>query len=459
MNIVLCILCVIIIAIGIYLIYAIWDTRSKLQQSIHTDNECWQNEVRATLKDVATKKDLSEKTEILEHNTVMPILKEIAHSTELQGERMALQNEGLSRNFQILQDGVNNQMGQLQTSVGQLENSNRRNIQDLKTSLDTGMKDLKTETKTQLQEIKGTVDEQLQDVLDRKLKQSFDSVVKELTNVSKGLGEMSALAGSVGDLKKTLTNVKARGIMGELQLGAILEQILAPEQYEKNVVTVSGTKNPVEFAVKLPGDGNTHVWLPIDSKFPADTYNNLLDAYDRGDVFAIENCGKQLEARILQEAKDINSKYVHVPETTEFAIMFLPTEGLYAEVLRRGLLEKLQSKYKIMIAGPTTMAALLNSLYMGFRTIAVSKRANEVMDLLGNVKSEFGKYQGAVDKVYQRMTQTATDFEALVGTRTRQLSRQLDKISSAATLPEADMNVVDTFTVPVEEEDIYLPFT
>jgi DNA recombination protein RmuC len=267
------------------------------------------------------------------------------------------------------------------------------------------------------------------------------------------------LAGSVGDLKKTLSNVKTRGILGELQLGSILEQILAPEQYEKNVVTVSGTKNPVEFAVKLPGDGKNHVWLPIDSKFPADTYNNLLDAYDSGDSFRIEKCGKLLEDRIMQEAKDINTKYVHVPETTEFAIMFLPTEGLYAEVLRRGLMERLQNKYKVMIAGPTTMAAMLNSLYMGFRTIAVSERANEVINLLGNIKTEFIKYQDAVTKVSNRLSQTSADFENLVGVRTRQLTKQLDKIdSSALVISSEKQKIIDISTFDDIEEDIELPF-
>lgn len=427
-------------------------------------DEEWKKEVRESF---ISKKDMElyqrnseQKADNIEKN----ILQGIKHSTEVQGERSTAQTEGINKNFQMLQTGVNNQMKQMQTSIGQLETSNSRNITELKKSVDTGMKDLKTETHTQLQEIKGTVDKQLQDTLDRKLKQSFDSVVKELTNVTKGLGEMSALAGSVGDLKKTLTNVKTRGILGEMQLGAILEQILAPEQYETNVVTVSGTKNPVEFAIKLPGDGNAPVWLPIDSKFPADTYNNLLDAYETGDMFNIEACGKLLESRILQEAKDINSKYVHVPETTEFAIMFLPTEGLYAEVLRRGMLEKLQNKYKVMIAGPTTMAALLNSLYMGFRTIAVSERANEVMGLLGNIKTEFNNYQSAVNSVSKRLTQTSDEFERLVGVRTRQITKQLNKIDSSALAIEGgkkaiiDIPAFEDIDFENADEDIELPF-
>lgn len=438
MNIVLIVLATVSLVAVLYLTLEILKLKRlvAINPEKERKDEEWKKEVRESFltkqEFELNSKEVERKTEMLEQN----ILQEIKHSTELQGERSAAQTDGINKNFQILQSGVNNQIKQMQSSVGQLETSNSRNISELKKSVDTGMKDLKTETHAQLQEIKGTVDKQLQETLERKLKQSFDTVAMQLSTVSQGLGEMSTLAGSVGDLKKTLTNVKTRGIFGEMQLGAILEQILAPEQYATNVVTVSGTKNAVEFAVKLPGDGKNPVWLPIDAKFPGDTYNNLLEAYEHGSPAEIEASGKMLETRILQEAKDISSKYVHVPETTEFAIMFLPTEGLYAEVLRRGMLEKLQSRYKVMIAGPTTMAALLNSLYMGFRTVAVSKRANEVMNLLEVVKTEFDTYQGAVMAVYKKMNQTTDEFEKLVGVRTRQITKKLDKISSASLLNE-----------------------
>lgn len=462
MNILLIILVIALLAIVLYLLSEILKLKNLIKPNPEKElkDEEWKKEVRESFMKKAdfemNVKELERKTEIAEQN----ILQGIKHSTELQGERSAAQADGINKNFQLLQNGMTDQMKQMQRSIGQLETSNNRNISDLKQTVDGGMKELKTETRTQLQEIKGTVDKQLQETLDRKLKQSFDSVVKELTNVTRGLGEMSALANSVGDLKKTLSNVKTRGILGELQLGSILEQILAPDQYEKNIVTVSGTKNPVEFAVKLPGDGQNHVWLPIDSKFPADTYNNLLDAYDAGDPFRIERCGKLLEDRIMQEAKDINSKYVHVPETTEFAIMFLPTEGLYAEVLRRGMMEKLQNKYKVMLAGPTTMAALLNSLYMGFRTIAVSERANEVINLLGNIKTEFGKYQDAVTKVSTRLSQTSADFENLVGVRTRKLTNALDKIDSSklAIGTGKQKAIIDAPMFEELEEEVELPF-
>lgn len=364
------------------------------------------------------------------------ITNELNAKTQMQVQISEAQAQALNTNLTVLQNSLTSQMEQMQRVMSNFENSNVRNLCNLQESVTTSMKELKNETSKQMQEIKGTVDEQLQSTLDRKLKESFDSVVQQLTMVTKGLGEMSTLANSVGDLKKTLSNVKTRGILGEIQLGAILEQILSKDQYETNVVTVKGTNNPVEYAIKLPGNGNGPVWLPIDSKFPADTYNNLLDAYDTGNMAQIEECGKLLEGRILQEAKDISTKYVKTPDTTEFAIMFLPTEGLYAEVLRRGLLEKLQTRYKVMIAGPTTMAALLNSLYMGFKTLAVSQRANEVITLLGNVKSEFDKYQGAVDSVSKRLAQTTEEFEKLVGTRTRMLNRQLDKITTSKLLED-----------------------
>lgn len=380
-----------------------------------------------------SKKGLNqEDLKIIKDTTISDLTKEIRYNTELQLQQSKAQTEGVGLGFRTLQDGVNNQIRQMQETINRLEETTQEQLRFLNDTMNRGMKELKNETHDQLQEIKGTVDEQLQTNLEKKIQESFRTVSEQLASVQRGLGEMTNLASSVGDLKKTLTNVKQRGIFGELQLGTILEQILAPEQYEKNVVTVKGTSNPVEFAIKLPGEGNDKfVYLPIDSKFPLDSFNNLLDAYEKGDALMIQEHGKILENRILQEAKDIHTKYVHVPETTEFAIMFLPTESLYAEVLKRGMLEKLQEKYKIMIAGPTTMAALLNSLQMGFRTLTISQRANEVVNLLNNVKTEFGKYQQAVESVSKKFRQTNDEFENLVGVRTRQLARQLDKVSTS----------------------------
>ena len=236
---------------------------------------------------------------------------------------------------------------------------------------------------THLDVYKRQVDEKLQKTLDEKLRQSFSRVSEQLESVYKGLGEMQTLAAGVGDLKKVLSNVKTRGILGEIQLGAILEQILSPEQYAENIATVRGSTERVEYAVRLPGDGDEPVWLPIDAKFPADAYGALLEAYDAADAAQVETAAKVLEQRVKTFAKDIHTKYVHVPETTEFGVMFVPVEGLYAELVRRGMVESLQTQYKVVLAGPTTMAALLNSLQMGFRTLAIQKRSSEVWQVLG----------------------------------------------------------------------------
>ena len=270
--------------------------------------------------------------------------------------------------------------------------------------------------------------------LREKLQQSFSRVSEQLESVYKGLGEMQTLATGVGDLKKVLSNVKTRGILGEIQLGAILEQILAPEQYAENVATVKGSSERVEYAVRLPGDGTSCVYLPIDAKFPIDAYNGLLDAYDTADAAQVEAAAKVLEQRIRQFAKDIHTKYIHVPETTDFGIMFLPIEGLYAEVVRRGMVERLQAEFKVVIAGPTTMAALLNSLQMGFKTLAIQKRSSEVWDVLSSVKSEFETFGTALEQAQTRINQAGNALESLVGVRTRQIQR---KLRSVTTLPEA----------------------
>jgi len=249
-----------------------------------------------------------------------------------------------------------------------------------------------------------------------------------LTQVTRGLGEMQSLASGVGDLKKVLSNVKTRGILGELQLGAILEQILSPEQYDENVAVKGGSER-VEFAVKFPGEGDDFVYLPIDSKFPADAYMNLLDAYDVGDKMLIKSASDNLRNAVLKAAKDIRSKYIQPPETTEFAIMFLPFEGLYAEVLRQGIVETLQREYHINIAGPTTMAALLNSFQMGFRSLALQKRSGEVWNTLEKVKTEFDRFGEILNKTQNRMEQAQKELETLVGVRTRGIQRALKNVS------------------------------
>lgn len=282
-----------------------------------------------------------------------------------------------------------------------------------------------TETTKQFETMQKAVDEKLDD----KLNQSFNVVNESLRQVYEGLGEMKNIANQVGDVKKVLSGVKTRGILGEVQLASILEEILAPNQYEIEIPTIPGSSNRVEFAVKMPGQGeDSEVYLPIDSKFPGETYARLMEAYDSADKFAVEEARKLLERTIKSEAKDIKSKYVMPPYTTDFAIMFLPFEGLYAEVVRMGMIEVLQREYKISIAGPTTMAALLNSLQMGFRTLAIEKHSSEVWEILGAVKSEFSNFNNVLDDTRNRLKQADEGLEKLVGVRTRAIERKLREI-------------------------------
>ncbi len=321
-----------------------------------------------------------------------------------------------------------------------------RNQRDSAENMDRRLADINTrfsqmalENNRQLEEMRKTVDEKLQKTLDERITQSFKLVNDRLEQVYKGLGEMQNLAVGVGDLKKVLSNVKTRGILGEVQLGAILEQILAPEQYAENVITKSTGADRVEFAVKLPGDDERTVWLPIDAKFPADSYSRLVDAYELGDVAAIEEAAKNLERVIKSEAKDIHTKYIEPPYTTDFGIMFLPFEGLYAEVVRRGLLDVLQREYKVNIAGPTTMAALLNSLQMGFKTLAIQKHSGEVWEVLGAVKTEFANFSKVLGNARNRIRMADEELEKLIGTRTRAIERKLRGVESLTAAESVDV--------------------
>ncbi len=329
-------------------------------------------------------------------------------TAEMQDKRLSELNAQLTERNNTLQKTVNDMLVQIDTKVNQMQENNNKKLDEMKT----------------------TVDEKLQKTLEDKISQSFKLVSERLEQVYKGLGEMQNLATGVGDLKKVLTNVKSRGVLGEIQLGAILEQILSPEQYEINVTTKPNSSNFVEFAVKLPGDEDGVVYLPIDSKFPGDAYANLVDAYESGDPERIDSCVKILIQVIKNCAKDIKEKYLYPPYTTDFGIMFLPFEGLYAEVLRHGLIEELQDKYKVVIAGPTTMAALLNSLQMGFKTLAIQKRSSEVWKILGAVKTEFDTFAAVLSDTQKRLEQANDNLDKLVGVRTRQIQRKLNSVTS-----------------------------
>lgn len=306
-------------------------------------------------------------------------------------------------------------------------------LESIRNNMEVRLLSMQASNDRQLNQMRQTVDEKLQATLEDKLQKSFGLVSKQLEQVYQGLGEMRNLAAGVGDLKKVLSNVKTRGILGEVQLGAILEQLMAPGQYAENTVTHPGSSERVEFALRLPGSDDGEVLMPIDAKFPVDAYSALLNAYDTGEKAAVEQASKELDKRVRGFAKDIHDKYLAPPYTTDFGVMFLPVEGLYAEVVRYGTAERIQRDYKIIVAGPTTMAALLNSLQMGFKTLAIQKRSSEVWKVLGVVKAEFDNFGKALAQTQARINQASNELENLVGVRTRQIQRQLGHLTQ---LPE-----------------------
>ena len=343
-----------------------------------------------------------------------------------------------TQNTQI--DAFGQQLALLQKSLSDtlahqlsaLSESNARRMAEVRQTLEAQLAQLQTTNSAKLDEMRATVDEKLQTTLQARLGESFKQVAERLEQVHKGLGEMQSLAQGVGDLKHLLTNVKTRGMFGEAQLASLLEQVFVPDQYATQVATRPGSKNVVDFAIKLPGksDNGEPLWLPIDAKFPNEDYERLLDAQGRADAAAAEAAGKALEMRIRLEAKSISEKYVEPPYTTDFAILFLPTEGLYAEVLRRpGLMEALQREHRITLAGPTTLLAMLSSLQMGFRTLALEKRSSEVWQVLGAVKTEFSKFGDVLAKV---KSQTETVLKTLdsAEVRSRAMGRALKKVEA-----------------------------
>jgi DNA recombination protein RmuC len=343
-----------------------------------------------------------------------------------------------TQNAQI--DALAQQLIQLRGSMGDtltrqlqdMSEANARRLAEIRTTLDAQLQQLQVSNAAKLDEMRATVDEKLQSTLQTRLGESFKQVADRLEQVHKGLGEMQTLAQGVGDLKHLLSNVKTRGMFGEAQLGALLEQVMAPDQYATQVATRPGSRHVVDFAIRLPGRGDDGepCWLPIDAKFPNEDYERLLDAQQRADAEGVELAARGLEQRIKLEAKSLADKYVEPPHTTDFAILFLPTEGLYAEVLRRpGLMEVLQREYRVTLAGPTTLMAMLNSLQMGFRTLALEKRSSEVWQVLGAVKTEFGKFGDVLTKV---KTQTLTMLNSLESAevRSRALGRALRSVEA-----------------------------
>ena len=377
-----------------------------------------------------------------------------AEISRLQSElEHAMQRDILALGKYLMENQQTQSQTESRTLMAQLETFSQQTshaLEGVRATMERQLTAIRQDNNTKLDEMRRTVDEKLQKTLNDRMTESFRLVNDRLEQVYRGLGEMQSLAQGVGDLKKVLSNVKTRGILGEVQLGAILEDILTPEQYGKNVATVPGSRNVVEYAVKLPVEDGSFVWLPIDAKFPGDSYAALRDAYDAGDPAAIQSAVRQLLLTVRMEAKDIREKYINPPNTTEFGILFLPFEGLYAEVVSRGMVEILQREYRVNIAGPSTMAALLNSLQMSFRTIAIQRRSGEVWNILGAVKTEFDKFADALVMTQNRLEQASSELDRLVGVRTRQIQRKLRGVSS---LPQEQSALLFPEDDPFPTED------
>lgn len=362
--------------------------------------------------------------------------------------------ENFSENIKNLNDLLRQNFGDFNKQQIDLNKGATENIKNVEKTIEKNLKSIREDNTTQLNEMRKTVDEKLQTTLEKRLGESFKQVSDRLEQVHKGLGEMQNIATGVGDLKKVLSNVKTRGVLGEYQLENILEQILTPDQYAKNVATKKGSQANVEFALKLPGkESGKEVWLPIDSKFPIEDYDRLLNAFDEGDKEGIETAQKVLIKKIESFAKEISEKYIDPPHTTDFGIMFLPVESLYAEVLRHpGLFEILQRKYKITVTGPTTLSALLNSLQMGFRTLAVQKRSSEVWDILKAVKFEFKEFSGVLTKVHKQLNTASGTLETLRTTRTNVMERKLKDVETFTALESKEILELPD-SIEVEESD------
>ena len=360
--------------------------------------------------------------------------------------------EGFETNTKRLNDLLKDRFDAFSKQQTEINQESEKRIKEVKETVENQLKEIREDNTKQLNEVRKTVDEKLQKTLNERLTQSFETVGKQLKSVQEGLGEMKNLATDVGGLKKVLSNVKMRGGIGEVQLAMLLEQILAPDQYEANVKTKKGSSATVEFAIKLPGknEDESIVWLPVDAKFPKDVYEKLQEAYEDGDLDKIQFAQKELDSTIKKMAKDISEKYIDPPNTTDFGIMFLPFEGIYAEVVRKAsLLETLQRDFKIIVTGPTTLAAILNSLQMGFKTLAIQKRSGEVWQVLGAVKKEFENFGGMMQKAQKNIQTGLNQLDDVMGKRTRAIQRKLkdvetlDEGQAKALLPEITDNLLD----------------
>jgi len=423
--------------LNLLLLLALWLARphhdaneshtQQLQQHIANSSERLERELRTEITETARggRQELIQTLGTFQQTLVQ----QSAEATRTQNSQM----DAFAQQLGLLQKTLSDTLTQ---QVQMLSESNARRLTEMRGTLETQLAQLQQSNTLKLDEMRQTVDEKLQATLQARLGESFKQFADSLEQVHKGLGEMNTLAQGVGDLKHLLTNVKTRGMFGEAQLASLLEQVLAPDQYATQHATVPGSKNRVDFAIRLPGrsDDGQPVWLPIDAKFPNEDYERLLEAQSRADMVQADLCSKALEARVRLEAKSIAEKYLEPPHTTDFAVMFLPTEGLYAEVLRRpGLMEALQRDYRVTLSGPTTLMAMLNALQMGFRTLALEKRSSEVWQVLGAVKTEFGKFGDVLAKVKEQ-TQTVLNTLDKAQTRSNVMHRALRTVDA---LPEA----------------------
>ena len=385
--------------------------------------------------------------------------KETAELAQAQREELrnnlAAFEKHLDEDAKAQQDALRQQFDDLLKQLHNQGKTSLEAVKDVRETIEKQLKEIREDNGKRLEEMRKTVDEKLQDTLEKRLGESFKQVSERLEQVHKGLGEMQSIASGVGDLKKVLTNVKTKGILGEYQLANIIEQLLPREQYEENVATRPGSSERVEFAVRMPGNSDDDVvWLPIDSKFPLNGYEDLLNAREAGDLDAIAAAEKALTATLEKFAKDISEKYVEAPHTTDFGVMFLPIESLYAEVLRHpGVFETLQRKYRITVTGPTTMSALLNSLQMGFRTLAVTKRSSEVWKILEAVKTEFGKFSNQLEKVDKQLSTAKKSLEDLRSTRTNVMQRRLKDVGTLDTRESESLLDISAASVEPDEEE------
>ncbi|CAC9988795.1 DNA recombination protein RmuC [uncultured Gammaproteobacteria bacterium] len=433
MDIVILVLLVIVVILMVFLLRK-KEVMADIDTPIKTLEEAFKNELKTNREEINTiakenRKELNDSIQVLEKSLTETVDKKFNQQQEKQKQLNQESSTIIKEKF----SDFNQQQAQFNQQATD-------NIKHIEKTVGTQLTNIREESSKKLEQMRQTVDEKLQSTLERRLGESFKQVSERLEQVHIGLGEMKSVANDVGDLKKVLSNVKTRGTLGEYQLGAILEQMLSPEQYACNVATKKGSQANVEFAVKLPGKSEGEVWIPIDAKYPREDYERLINAYELGDKIKIEEFQKKVLKSIELFAKEIASKYIDPPHTTDFAVMYLPDEGLYAEVLRHvSLFEKLQRQYKITVTGPTTLSAFLNSLQMGFKTLAIQKRSAEVWDVLTEVKTEFSTFSGVFEQVQKQLNTASGTLEKLRTTRSNVLERKLKKVelldNKQSTLP------------------------